>query len=441
MGLFLNWTFSSSGAALEPSEPLRSEALPYLQSVTLFVDSGRGSDITGNGSDRAPFKTITYAAKVAQPYSVIQLAAGIYSTQTGENFPIQLKPNVSLQQGQASVIQGQIYQSGKVSHSVSANRPAPPLQQARGQLPEAPGYQNPVVNAGATEDTNLPADFSDLPDLTPGASPEGPTLQPPSATVPQSQSPIGMPSAAPPGLVKPPQVSRGTEGQNWLASTVSAASGTQRPSSPSRATLLGFRYRVVVETVDEAARSRLRFLVPDAFRSSYQGKTVMQVGAYRQQVEVDEMIQRLSSNGFAPVVEQLADTSVNPVTQPQSVGRVSNPRVNTPLVPVPGAPIPIGNAGNLPLVIVPRSAPQKLDGPPPPPSRVALLGFRYRVVVETVDEAARSRLRFLVPDAFRSSYQGKTVMQVGAYRQQVEVDEMIQRLSSNGFAPVVEQLQ
>ncbi len=42
---------------------------------------------------------------------------------------------------------------------------------------------------------------------------------------------------------------------------------------------------------------------------------------------------------------------------------------------------------------------------------------------------------------FRSSYQGKTVMQVGAYRQQVEVDEMIQRLSSNGFAPVVEPLQ
>ncbi len=365
-GLSLNWAFGSRGMALEPSEQLRSEALPHLQSVTLFVDSGRGSDITGNGSDRAPFKTITYAAKVAQPYSIIQLAAGIYSTQTGENFPIQLKPNVSLQQGQTTVIQGQIYQSGKLSNSVSSNSPAPQPQQSSGQLPETPGSLNPVVKTGVNfEETNLPADFSDLPDLTPGASPEGPTIQPPSATVPQS--PVAMPTAAPPVLVKPPQVGGDTDGQTRLASNVSAASGTQLPSSPSRATLLGFRYRVVVEVVDEAARSRLQFLVPDAFRSSYQGKTVMQVGAYRQQVEVDEMIQRLSSNGFAPIVEPLAVSSAIPVTQPQqTANRVSNQRVNAPLVPVPGAPIPIGNAGNLPPVIVPRSAPQKLDGPPPP---------------------------------------------------------------------------
>jgi len=432
--------------ALEPSEQLGSEALPRLENVTLFVDPRQGSDVTGNGSDRAPFKTITYAAKVAQPYSVIQLTAGIYSAQTGEKFPIQLKPNVSLQRGQRTVIQGQIYQSGILSNSVSPDRPAPQPHHSSGQLPQAQGSSTVAVKRPVEvsfEDTSPPADFSDLPDLTPGTSPETrPTVQPPSATVPQS--PMGMPGASVPLVLGTPQPVGSDSGQNRLASHASAASGTQLPDPPPRAVLLGFRYRVVVEVVDEAVRSRLRSLVPDAFRSSYRGKPVMQVGAYREQVEVDEMIQRLSSNGFTPVVEQLPLAPVPPVAQPQqSASRVrSQTSVDASLVPVPGAPIPVGNAGNLPLVIVPRnSALPKPGGPPPPPSRVALLGFRYRVVVEVVDEAVRSRLRSLVPDAFRSSYRGKPVMQVGAYREQVEVDEMIQRLSSNGFTPVVEQLQ
>ncbi|HEY9845362.1 MAG TPA: hypothetical protein V6D03_04115, partial [Candidatus Caenarcaniphilales bacterium] len=67
--------------------------------------------------------------------------------------------------------------------------------------------------------------------------------------------------------------------------------------------------------------------------------------------------------------------------------------------------------------------------------------FRYRVVVEAMDEGQKSRIRVLVPGAFRSSYQGKAVMQVGAFKQQAEVDEMTRYLSSNGFNPIVEQLQ
>jgi len=426
--------------ALEPSEQLGPEALPQLERVTLFVDSRQGSDVTGNGSDRAPFKTITYAAKVAQPYSVIQLAAGVYSTQTGEKFPIELRSNVSLQQGQSTVIQGQV-----LSNSGSTNDSTAQPQHPSGELVTTQASQDAAVQRSgeaAFRAAPPPADFSDLPDLTAGASPESPAVQPQSATAPQTPA-TGMPSATVLPGVKPPQVGSDTDGSNRLASQVSAASGTQLPGPPSRVALLGFRYRVVVEVVDESAKGRLRLLVPDAFRSSYRGKAVMQVGAYREQVEVDEMIQRLSSNGFTPVVEQLPVTPVSPVTQPQqSATRVgSQARTDAALVPVPGAPIPIGNAGNLPLVVVPRSAQQKPGGPPPPPSRVALLGFRYRVVVEVVDESAKGRLRLLVPDAFRSSYRGKAVMQVGAYREQVEVDEMIQRLSSNGFTPVVEQLQ
>ncbi|TAD95372.1 MAG: DUF1565 domain-containing protein [Oscillatoriales cyanobacterium] len=63
----------------------------------LYVSSSGGSDTAGNGSDRDPFKTITYALSVAPPNTAILLAPGTYSAQTGEQFPILLQPNVTLQ--------------------------------------------------------------------------------------------------------------------------------------------------------------------------------------------------------------------------------------------------------------------------------------------------------------------------------------------------------
>lgn len=63
----------------------------------LYVSSSGGSDTVGNGSDRDPFKTITYALSVAPPNTAILLAPGTYSAQTGEQFPIVLQPNVTLQ--------------------------------------------------------------------------------------------------------------------------------------------------------------------------------------------------------------------------------------------------------------------------------------------------------------------------------------------------------
>ncbi len=77
----------------------------------LTVNSAAGNDATADGSDRAPFKTITQALQVAPPGAVIMLAPGTYSQETGETFPLHLKPDVTLQgnsdtRGQDIVIQG-----------------------------------------------------------------------------------------------------------------------------------------------------------------------------------------------------------------------------------------------------------------------------------------------------------------------------------------------
>ncbi|WP_413174364.1 DUF1565 domain-containing protein [Anabaena azotica] len=63
----------------------------------LFVNPSIGNDQESNGSEIAPFKTITKALQLAQPNTLIILAPGTYSPKTGEVFPIILKQNVAIQ--------------------------------------------------------------------------------------------------------------------------------------------------------------------------------------------------------------------------------------------------------------------------------------------------------------------------------------------------------
>lgn len=109
-----------SGLTLEPPLVRNTQALPLqaqtpvgepTQSNVLFVNPGVRDETIGNGSKRAPFKTITQALRVAQPNTVIRLSTGTYSTSFGETFPLLLKPGVSIQgdprtRGRNIIIQG-----------------------------------------------------------------------------------------------------------------------------------------------------------------------------------------------------------------------------------------------------------------------------------------------------------------------------------------------
>ncbi|NEQ96045.1 MAG: DUF1565 domain-containing protein [Cyanothece sp. SIO2G6] len=67
----------------------------------LFVSPLLGNDNGGDGSQRSPLRTLTRALQVAQPGTVISLSPGLYSSDTGEQFPLQLQPGVTVQ-GDAS---------------------------------------------------------------------------------------------------------------------------------------------------------------------------------------------------------------------------------------------------------------------------------------------------------------------------------------------------
>lgn len=77
------------------------------------------------------------------------------------------------------------------------------------------------------------------------------------------------------------------------------------------------------------------------------------------------------------------------------------------------------------------------DNPPPPPldERSRL---RYRVIVKAANSADYKKIKTLVPDAFRSRYKGRSVLQVGAYEKRDEADERLDMLSLEGIDGVLD---
>ena len=86
---------------------------PSLSKNTIYVDPKEGDDAE-TGKKSAPLQTITKALEIASADSTIQLAAGTYSEDTGETFPIIIKDRITLQgdprnQGYKTIIKGDGY--------------------------------------------------------------------------------------------------------------------------------------------------------------------------------------------------------------------------------------------------------------------------------------------------------------------------------------------
>lgn len=94
----LDTNFSSAIAQITISTEQKFSGEGTISQLNvLFVNSNFGNDQTGNGSENAPLRTITQALRLAQPNTVIMVAPGTYSTQTGEKLPLILKPGVAIQ--------------------------------------------------------------------------------------------------------------------------------------------------------------------------------------------------------------------------------------------------------------------------------------------------------------------------------------------------------
>ncbi|MEH1856171.1 MAG: DUF1565 domain-containing protein [Nostoc sp.] len=114
----------SSGSLLLPSEVNAGATHPESIAPTLtaqvpttaaaiYVNPTSGTDSAGAGANSAtPYKSITFALSQTQAGAVIQLAPGNYNQESGETFPLLLKPGVTLRGDEASKGQGILITGG-----------------------------------------------------------------------------------------------------------------------------------------------------------------------------------------------------------------------------------------------------------------------------------------------------------------------------------------
>ncbi|MEM9482169.1 MAG: DUF1565 domain-containing protein [Cyanobacteria bacterium P01_F01_bin.116] len=84
-----------TGTLVSQTVSMSQQAQNY---IVLHVDAAMGDDQRGSGSADQPYKTITQALAMAPNAStVILLAPGHYSQASGEQFPLRLRPGVTIQ--------------------------------------------------------------------------------------------------------------------------------------------------------------------------------------------------------------------------------------------------------------------------------------------------------------------------------------------------------
>jgi Protein of unknown function (DUF3747) len=133
-----------------------------------------------------------------------------------------------------------------------------------------------------------------------------------------------------------------------------------------------------------------------------------------------------------------------PLPSPVSPDNNGLPTLVGGVLPVPSANIPMGKAGNEPDLITSSTPSLNINamvpgaqGSPSSGFQVAMANYRYRVFVNPADSRQHLAVKSLIPDSFRSSYKGRTVLQVGAFQDRAEADAVIDLLNRNGIPSIL----
>lgn len=485
--------------------PTTPTTVAQASNNSIYVNPNSGDDNGGNGSENAPFKTITRALRLAPPNSVIVLAPGTYSAQTGETFPIFMKPGV--------ILQGDPANKGRNT-----------------QIIGGAGYRSPTV--GSQSITILGADEAAITGLTisnPAPRGYGVWVESSSPIIADntftgsSHDGVSVNGNSSPVIRNNQFRQNGANGVTVFGTSTPEISDNIFENTGygvniggnSAPTLTGnriFRNRSGV-IVQNSARPVLR-------NNYIEGNIQDGIVALAQsQPNLGTATEAggnvLRNNGQLDINAQKANEMIpafgNQIVGNRTAGRidlsgrvsVSPPPVAVrPIRPLPSIP-PASTNNNLPpsqsLSSGPRpyqpvSAQAAVDIPVPPPVTAAvpqnaaisrsssLPGFepppgggvvsevlpvpsasiplgsggaftpsgavgagsgvlRYRVIVDVTSDREQGRVRALVPEAFRTFLDGRVVMQAGVFSSLNNAQELIQKLESNGFKARMEELQ
>jgi len=541
-------------AAETPSVRLISQAAQSDINI-LYVSSSGGSDTGGNGSDRSPFKTLTYALSVAPPKTAILLAPGTYSAQSGEKFPLMLRSNVTVQgnpntRGQNIIIKGggdfisptsagqniailgadgaglsgvtvtnTNYRgyalwiessspivvnntfSGSTHDGISVVGTGRPTiggnffskngangitifgssrPEVRDNTFENTGFgvnvaQNAspllignkitrnkdgvVVQADArpvlrnnyierNQRDGIVAIARSLPDLGTSAEPGGNVIRnngqydvnnaakgqviPAYGNQLLSNRTTGLIDVA--GTFSPPQPIAG----NNLQLTVDRPLGTGGPETSLPAYTPGpLTPRTQrapqpprVENRSTPPNTQLQPLLPP--RNANSAPTATRAIT----IPVPD-----------PDARSVPEIAVRQPILPPNFDSASSVSSDGKL-PVPGRNIPIGRGGYVPADLGGTPVADSRENSLPDPressrsgDRAKALGFRYRVVVDAESQDARQKMQSLVPDAFRTFSNGRSVIQAGVFQEREKAEELAQMLAQNGFNVRIEDIK
>jgi len=419
----------------------------------IFVDPISGNDRSGDGTQRSPLRSITRAVQLAQPNTAIFLAAGTYSSQTGEQFPIMLPPNVSLQENfsgdeRGITIQGDVV-GGQLLGAITTGNlaEARPAASNRAIAPAS----SPATSRAAAPSTQSASSFSALTgDYPPGTLPPNSqfrsrnwtsTTRPNTVAVPANPLRPGgsSTSAATNPAVESPRYTAFRRGAPTPSATAAPASTLSQTRSPDGFSAPLPQSSAAISIPVPPPLESGRYRSPGGFNTSQGGMgtaspiPTQPILNFQESVEIPVL-----APAQQVAIVNRSDSSIN--RRPTAARPSRRPRYD--LLPVPNPNVPLGNIGNLPTITVSGAAsPRRSPSSVPVISRAAELGLRYRVVVNTGDRSTQERVLQLFPEAFLTYDDDRdVVIQVGAFNERDNAEDVETVLEQNGIRARVERV-
>ena len=446
----------------------------------LFVNPSVGNNTLGNGSESAPLQTITRALQLASPNTVIILFPGTYSAETGEVFPLKLKPNVAIQGDTANKGQGIIIQGGGQFLSSSFG----------GQNVTILGADQAELS-GVTVTNSNPRGYglwieSSNPTITKntfiGNTQDGISLTGNSApTIRQNYFHRNGANGMTIGGDSQPEVRENVFDQtgfgiNITQNAAPLVSLNQIQNNRSGIIVQANARPILRNNLIQGSREDGLVAIAQAIPNlgtvaepggnEFRNNTRHDINASATKEIIPAAGNNLSQNRIAGKVDfnaQTAPTAINPPRSTVANRPIqANPAQEEMTFSAPGQANQ-ANQSQLNYVgidpnIVEFAAPQSSSAAPPfgespllPPSNSntrptqttasgVRSGTRYRVVVNITNDRERDLVRNLVPGAFPTMRQGRRVMQVGVFSDRHNADEMLKVLNSNGLKTTLEPL-
>ncbi len=505
------------------SEPGHSGAADYQ---TIYVSSEIGRD-SASGSERQPLRTVTRALEIAPPNTVIVLAPGRYTRESGEVFPLQLKPGVTVQGMPGSRDRAAIIEGGGNFESPTRARQNAAVLAADGAgiaqiaISNPDGYGvwveavSPIIletalvgnrqtgiyvasgspriqgsyfsgnqvaglivfgRSNASIQSNIFDATGDAIRVMEGATPEiignritnndaalvvvgdaRPTLRDNQITGNRRNDVLAVAAQREEGSSPAESVELAADNVKLLASVAVPEPATRALSSAPTSNAATSNLPVIPSSgqpipvpVSSQSASQpptqtisqpLPVSSPPADSEALipAGAPGSALSALRSRLALAP--RAVSGENPSPAISSPAAERSQPENRPEPADSPpvsTSPRVNNNRLAVPNSSIPVGDGSSSIIFSPPIGG---AGAPPAPPSRAQALGLYYRVFVETSDPYVQDDVRSIVPDAFRTNFEGRTMMQVGAFPTEDEAEARKRLLEDNNFDVRVEYIR